>query len=267
MNGASMKISSISRTTFPSACSFLWLAIGAVAAAVPLSAQSPAIAPEIGAGRGILAGDAARPVVPTNDVSDEEQKLPCVVLSFVADSVAPGPLAARFARFAGGSHSLNDAERDGWGNYAAEQRYERDSVPADATIAEGIVFDESDGPSRPAGLFGGGAIELALVGHLEEAEMPQAHPDTTVLWVDVERSGVRSTFAIRARDLLRRNTSEQYKRYQRAAMRVDAVGGDAVASLTEALSDMPVVRVRFAGTATVALRQLELQSEARPSDR
>ncbi|HVK40263.1 MAG TPA: hypothetical protein VNA88_17155 [Candidatus Kapabacteria bacterium] len=253
-----MKIPSISRTTFPSVCSILWLAIGAVSAAIPLAAQSPAIAPDVGAGRGILAGDAAQPVVPTAATPDNEQTLPCVVLCFVADSVAPGPLAARFARLAGGSHSLNDAEHDRWRNYAAEQRYERDSVPAGATIAEGIVFDESDGQSRAAGLFGGGAIELVLVGHLEEAEMPQAHPDSTVLWVDVVYAGVLSTYAIRARELLPRSPSERHERYQQVRVRLDSIHGDPA---------LPRVRVRFAGAATVALNRMELRAVPASPDR
>jgi hypothetical protein len=236
------------------------------AAAMPAAAQSPAIAPELGAGRGILAG---RDVQPANDATGEtaerSKEHSLITLSFLPETDAHDIPAARFATLAGGTIDVNDTELDRLNNRAAERRYVRDSVPAGMTIAEGILVDASNASiMRP--LTRAGTLELVLIGHLEELDVPQAHPDSVMLWIDVDRDGVRSTHAIRARDLMRRSPAESFDRYQQAVVRLDAtdagIDRDVAAPVVGAhvaLVSMPAVRVRFAGTATVALNSMELR--------
>jgi hypothetical protein len=145
-----------------------------------------------------------------------------------------------------GTPALNRSERDALGNAATEQRYHRDSVEHGVTIAE--VSPRADvrafapAPAR---------LEVVISAHLDELDLPRAPADSTVLWVDIESPTGSATHAIRVRDLMRRTTVERFEHYQTVSL---PLGG--VRALT--------IRVRFAGNATVGVREIKLAQVTQP---
>jgi hypothetical protein len=141
----------------------------------------------------------------------------------------------------GGSDDLNRHERDAHGNYARERRYDRDSVPAGFVVAEWRILDDALTMSPATG-----PVDLIVRGHLEELDVPSAHPDSVVLTVESQSEVGLSRHSIRARDLARLTVTETHGRYQIATVRLDGT--------------VRQVRVVFAGSASVAIESVSVQS-------
>jgi hypothetical protein len=144
----------------------------------------------------------------------------------------------------GGSDDLNRHERDAHGNYAHERRYDRDSVPAGFVVAEWRTLDDALMLSPATG-----PVDLVVRGHLEELDVPSAHPDSVVLTVESQSEVGLSHHSIRARDLARRTVTETHGRYQIATVRLDGT--------------VRQVRVVFAGSASVAIESVGMQSRSK----
>jgi hypothetical protein len=143
----------------------------------------------------------------------------------------------------GGSDDLNRHECDAHGNYARERRYDRDSVPAGFVVAEWRILDDALTMSPATG-----PVDLIVRGHLEELDVPSAHPDSVVLTVEARGGGAASRHSIRAGDLARRTATESHGRYQIATVRLDGT--------------VRQVRVVFAGSASVAIESVSMQSRS-----
>ena len=141
----------------------------------------------------------------------------------------------------GGVDDLNREERDERGNYALERRYDRDSVPAGFVLAEWRMQEDALMSSAAPG-----RLEIVVRGHLEGLDLPSAHPDSVVLSVEAHSDAGVSRHTIRARDLARRTVTETHGRYQIATVRLDGT--------------VRQVRVVFAGSASVAIESVSVQS-------
>ena len=143
----------------------------------------------------------------------------------------------------GGTDDLNRHERDARGDYSLERRYDRDSVPAGFVVAEWRILDEA--LSMPPAM---GPVDLVVRGHLEELDVSSAHPDSGVLTVESHSDVGMSRHTIRAKDLARRTVTESHGRDQIATVRLDGT--------------VSQVRVVFAGSASVAIESVGIQSRS-----
>jgi hypothetical protein len=167
----------------------------------------------------------------------------CALHSALGDPDASSPSTMRLPLI-GGSDDLNRHERDAHGNYAHERRYDRDSVPAGFVVAEWRTLDDALMLSPATG-----PVDLVVRGHLEELDVPSAHPDSVVLTVEARGGGAASRHSIRAGDLARRTVTETHGRYQIATVRLDGT--------------VRQVRVVFAGSASVAIESVGMQSRSK----
>ena len=140
----------------------------------------------------------------------------------------------------GGSDDLNRHERDTRGNYSLERRYDRDSVPAGFVVAEWRTLDDALMLSPATG-----SVDLVVRGHLEELDVPSAHPDSVVLTVEILSDAGSSRSAILAKDLARPSTTEFHDRYQSVLLNAGDHG------------TLRAIRVRFTAAATVAIQTVE----------
>jgi hypothetical protein len=136
-----------------------------------------------------------------------------------------------------GSVVANYAETEFDGRVARERRFEQDSVPAGATIVDGVLGEED---SRPA-VDQSGA--LVLVGRLLATDARRAHPDSVALWIDVGNGDAMRSIPVRIRDLARRHPSESFEQYQTVSICIER---ELSAS----------IRVRYTGNASIALHSL-----------
>jgi hypothetical protein len=146
----------------------------------------------------------------------------------------------------GGVDDLNREERDERderGNYALERRYDRDRVSAGFVVAEWRIPDDAllTSPSSRG-------LELVIRGHLQELDFPSAHPDSVALTIEAHSDVGVSRHTIRAGDLARRTATESHGRYQIATVRFDGT--------------VRQVRVVFAGSTSVAIESVSLQSRS-----
>lgn len=242
-------------------------------------AQRPAIDTTRAVGNALfsLSNDATTPRY--GAVGQTQSPVGSATIYFVRDSTARNCPGCRFEHLAGGSVDSNPYERDEWGGFAIEQRYDRDSVGAGAVIADRLMLDDVT-----MAWISNGPIVIELKGHRDESDVPQAHPDSTVLWIDlfVARSPLGSpanatqangsrpcaTLAIAGRDLFRPSPAQHYERYQSVILPFDAGDCFGIATshvATDATSSAIMnIRLRFAGAATIALRSLSIHRQATP---
>lgn len=219
----------------------------------------------------------AAPSIEADDERETPRPEDIVTFGFAAQAVSSVAPMSGGMRCDGGTLDLNPHELDDMREYAAERRYHRDSVVRYMTIAVCVVSDRRDVSVRA-----NGSQAIVVKAHLDEMDLPMAHPDSTVLWIDVlphhiagerprddghEASSLApgntqercTTYAIRARQLRPQSLAERWDRYQEVVLPLDA------ACSAAATGDGHHFVVRYAGNATIGLHSLSIRqtSDAR----
>ena len=219
------------------------------------------------------------PAVDSSAQATRGRRADDVQFGFAASTVSSGASIAGAMRCDGGTLDLNRTELDELHEHAAERRYHRDSVARGMTIAECVVSDMRDATVRA-----GSKLVVIVRAHLDEMDLPQAHPDSTVLWIDVLRDDSEmsrnadgkaalmsvldnarehcATFAVRAHQLRPRSLVERWDSYQEALLPLGSACADATTDDARGVQRI-VLRVRYAGSATIGLHSVAISETSR----